>query len=122
VKSLFAATILVGALVVLFGSPIASEKPVLDHYYDAPKKILPMSFAHLDHVPVNCVDCHHNYVDDSGGGLCMTCHVTDQAVWPLLENQFHDLCRGCHEEKAALGEAGGPPRECMACHLGDDLP
>jgi predicted CXXCH cytochrome family protein len=122
VKSLFAATILVGALVVLFGSPIASEKPVLDHYYDAPKKILPMSFAHLDHVPVNCVDCHHNYVDDSGGGLCMNCHVTDQAVWPLLENQFHDLCRGCHEEKAALGEAGGPPRECMACHLGDDLP
>ncbi len=46
----------------------------------------------------------------------------DQAVWPLLENQFHDLCRGCHEEKAALGEDGGPPRECMACHLGDELP
>ena len=121
-KSLFAAIVLLGVLVVVFGSPIAGEAPVLDHYYEAPKKILPMSFAHLDHVPVNCVDCHHNYVDDTGGGLCMNCHVTDQTVWPLLENQFHDLCRGCHEEKAALGEDGGPPRECMACHLGDDLP
>ena len=121
-KVAFVIIVLLGVLIVAFGSPIASEKPVRDFYYEAPKKILPMSFAHQDHVPVNCVDCHHNYVDDTGGGLCMTCHVTDQTVWPLLENQFHDLCRGCHAEKTAQGEEGGPPRECMACHLGDDLP
>jgi hypothetical protein len=121
-KAVFAAIVLAGALVVAFGSPVAKEKPVRDFYYEAPDRILPMSFAHLDHVPVNCVDCHHNYVDDTGGGLCMNCHVTDQSVWPLFERQFHDLCRTCHEEKAALGEEGGPPRQCMACHLGDDLP
>jgi len=121
-KTTFVALVLVGVLIVVFGSPIAGEMPVSARYYGAPAKILPMSFAHLDHVPVNCVDCHHNYVDDSGGGLCMNCHVTDQQVWPLLERQFHDLCRGCHAEKAALGEVGGPPRQCMACHRGDELP
>lgn len=121
-KAIFAVTVLLGVLVVVFGSPLAGERPVRDAYYGAPGKILPMNFAHEDHVPVNCVECHHNYVDDTGGGLCMNCHVTDPSVWPLLENQFHGLCRGCHEEKAALGEDGGPPRQCMACHLGDDLP
>jgi len=121
-KLLFAAVILLGILLVAFGSPVATQSPVRDHYFEAPKTILPMSFAHEDHIPVNCVDCHHNYVDGTGGGLCMNCHVTDQQVWPLFEQQFHDLCRGCHEEKAALGEAGGPPRQCIGCHLGDDLP
>lgn len=121
-KLLFAAALMAGVLVVVFGSPLADKRPVLDHYYEAPTKILPMSFAHQDHVAVNCIDCHHNYVDDTGGGLCMNCHVTDPQVWPLLEHQFHDLCRGCHEDRAALGEEGGPPRQCVACHMGDDFP
>ena len=121
-KWLFVIVLVIGALVVAYGSPVAKEKPVRDYYYGSPEPILPMNFAHEDHVPVNCVDCHHNYIDDTGGGLCMNCHVTDESVWPLLERQYHDLCRGCHEDKAALGEAGGAPRECMACHLGDDLP
>jgi hypothetical protein len=121
-KVIFIAIVLLGVLIVAFGSPLAGEKPVRKHYYEAPDVILPMSFAHIDHVAVNCVDCHHNFIDDTGGGLCMTCHVTNQDVWPLLENQFHDLCRGCHAEKAAEGIAGGPPRQCMACHTGDDLP
>lgn len=112
----------VALLVMLFGSPIAGEQPVRDHYYGSPRPILPMSFAHLDHVAENCVLCHHNYADDTGGGLCMECHVTEQQVWPLFEQQYHELCRGCHAEKAAQGIDGGPPRECMACHLGDDLP
>jgi len=122
VKTLFVAVVVAAGLIVAFGSPIAGSRPVRDFYYDAPKRILPMNFAHQDHVTVNCVECHHNFVDDTGGGLCMNCHVTDPRVWPLLENQFHHLCRDCHAEKAALGEKGGPPRECMACHTGDDLP
>lgn len=112
----------VTALVILVGSPIAGDKPVRDIYYESPQPILPMTFGHIHHVSVNCIDCHHNYVDKTGGGLCMNCHMKDQDVWPLLENQFHALCRGCHAEKAALGETGGPPRQCVACHLGDDLP
>lgn len=121
-KIAFIVTVLAGILIVAFGSPIAKEKPVRDFYYGAPEPILPMNFAHLDHVTENCVVCHHNYADDTGGGLCMNCHVTDPQVWPSLERQYHDLCRDCHAEKAAEGIDGGPPRECMACHLGDDLP
>lgn len=121
-KFLFILLLAAGVLVAIFGSPLAGSLPVKANYYESPEPILPMSFAHLDHVPVNCVTCHHNYTDDTGGGLCMTCHVTDASVWPLFEQQFHDLCRGCHEEKAALGEAGGPPRQCMECHGGDDIP
>jgi len=121
-KTTFVILVLVGVLIIVFGSPIASEIPVRAHQFGSPKPILPMNFAHLDHVSENCVLCHHNYVDDTGGGICMNCHVTDQDVWPLLENQFHGLCRDCHAEKAAEEIDGGPPRECMACHLGDDLP
>ena len=121
-KAAFLISVLMGVLIVVFGSPFAGELPARDHYYESPEPILPMSFAHVDHIPVNCVECHHNYIDDTGGGLCMNCHVSEQKVWPLFAHQFHDLCRGCHEEKAALGEKGGPPRKCMACHLGDDLP
>ncbi len=109
-------------LVVAFGSPIAGDRPVHDYYYGSSERILPMSFAHVDHVQENCVVCHHNYADDTGGGLCMNCHVTDQRVWPLFEQQYHALCRDCHAKKAAEEVDGGPPRECMACHLGDDLP
>ncbi|MED5420063.1 MAG: cytochrome c3 family protein [Pseudomonadota bacterium] len=121
-KVFFVIVFITGVFIVVFGSPVAKEKPVRDHYYGSPEPILPMSFAHLDHLTENCILCHHNYADDTGGALCMNCHVTDPQVWPLLERQYHDLCRGCHEEKAAQGVDGGPPRECMACHLGDDLP
>lgn len=121
-KSVFAIVLLAAIVLVIRGSPLAGPLPVSAHYYDSPAPILPMSFAHADHITENCILCHHNYVDDTGGGLCMNCHVTDPSVWPLLEAQFHGLCRGCHEDKAALGEAGGPPRRCIDCHRGDDLP
>jgi hypothetical protein len=110
-------TILVAAgLIVGFGSPIAKEEPLRDYYYESPVPILPMSFAHADHTTENCILCHHNYNDDTGGGPCMNCHT------PLFEKQYHDLCRSCHAEKAAQGIDGGPPRHCIECHRGDDLP
>lgn len=121
-KITFGIVVLIGILVVVFGSPIAGELPVKDYRYGSNEPILPMSFQHVDHAQESCIDCHHNYVDDTGGGLCMTCHVTDPNIWPLFVKQYHDLCRGCHADKAAAGIDGGPPRECMACHLGDDLP
>lgn len=121
-KIVFVAIVAAAGLVIIFGSPIAKEKPVLDYYYESPVPILPMSFAHADHSTENCIDCHHNYNDNTGGGPCMNCHTTNQDVWPLFERQFHDLCRSCHAEKAALGIEGGPPRHCIECHLGDDLP
>lgn len=121
-KFVLLAIVVAAGLIVIYGSPIAKEKPVRDFYYESPEPILPMSFAHEDHIAENCIVCHHNYNDNTGGGPCMNCHTTNQDVWPLFEKQYHDLCRTCHEEKAALGEAGGPPRHCIECHRGDDLP
>ena len=121
-KYVLIAAFAVAGLIIGFGSPIATEMPVKGYYYESPEPILPMSFAHETHTTENCLVCHHNYNDDTGSGPCMNCHTSEQDVWPLFERQFHDLCRTCHTEKAGLGEDGGPPRHCIECHLGDDLP
>lgn len=108
--------------VLIYGAPLAKSDSPRAHYYQSPEPILPMSFAHMDHTSVGCIDCHHNYVDDTGSLSCMNCHVTDQEVWPLFEEQFHDLCRGCHETKSAARETTGPPRHCEGCHVIDYEP
>lgn len=83
---------------------------------------LPVSFAHVDHTGENCLYCHHNYVDDTGQGLCFECHRTDPEVSHLFEEQFHDMCRGCHEDKHLESADHGPTRQCIACHVEDHLP
>jgi hypothetical protein len=60
-KLVLLAILAAAGLIIIFGSPIAKEKPVRDHYYEAPVPILPMSFAHADHTTENCIVCHHNY-------------------------------------------------------------
>lgn len=79
-----------------------------------------MTFVHDDHLGVSCATCHHEFVDGTTGSSCLNCHVQDPEVAPLLEQQFHTLCRSCHVEKEAAGEASGPTRRCIACHLPDD--
>lgn len=76
-KIVLAAILTAAGLIIIFGSPIAKEKPVLGYYYESPVPILPMSFAHADHPTENCIDCHHNYNDNTGGGPCMNCHTTN---------------------------------------------
>ena len=88
----------------------------------AERPMLPLTFAHLDHRSVNCVDCHHNFIDDTGQGLCFDCHKTDPNVNALMEEQFHALCRDCHVEKQRLGEDAGPTRQCIDCHTADEAP
>ena len=83
---------------------------------------LPMTFAHRSHAEQQCVKCHHNYIDDSGQGLCLICHQTDPKVSHLMRDQFHDLCMGCHLKMGKQGEPAGPLRNCVACHARDDLP
>lgn len=85
-------------------------------------ELLPMSFAHIDHREQNCIECHHDFADDSGNGLCIDCHKRDPALDPLIEAQFHDLCRGCHIEQRSLGHDAGPTRACIDCHHTEDKP
>lgn len=84
--------------------------------------LLPLTFAHADHQAVNCVDCHHEFVDATPRGPCLECHAEDPAVAHLMEEQFHELCRGCHVERLTAGLAAGPTRACGACHTADEAP
>ncbi len=83
---------------------------------------LAMTFDHQTHGKQQCIACHHNFVDKSGQGLCLECHVATKGLRLEFEEQFHNLCRGCHEEKQAEGEKHGPIRQCLACHTEDTLP
>ena len=114
--------VLAAASLFVWGAPFSTENPVIDYRWQSPEPLLPMTFAHSDHVNENCLVCHHNYVDDTGGDPCMICHVTNSEVWPLLETQFHDLCRGCHEDRQLAGEDGGPVRACIDCHVDEQKP
>lgn len=77
---------------------------------------------HIGLVVGNCITCHHNFVDDTGNGLCFDCHKTHPAVNLEIESQFHTLCRGCHAERRNDGEASGPVRACNHCHEPDAEP
>lgn len=116
------AIVLAVVALFVFGTPFSTERPERVSRWQSAAALLPMSFAHEDHASENCILCHHNYVDDTGGDPCMYCHVTNPDVYPELEQHFHDLCRGCHEDKEREGETGGPVRACVECHVEEDLP
>ena len=84
--------------------------------------MLPLTFAHADHTTVNCISCHHNFVDTTGQGLCFDCHLNHPDVRSRREEQFHGLCQDCHAERQRRGEDAGPLRACSGCHTGDDAP
>jgi len=89
----------------------------------ATRERLPLTFAHADHGGENCLDCHHNFADDTGRGpACIDCHKNDPNIAAVIELQFHDLCRGCHMARRAAGEPAGPTRACIACHVADERP
>lgn len=121
-RSFAVAVVLALAALLVYGTPFSAERPARVARWQSAEPLLPMSFAHADHAAENCILCHHNYVDSTGGDPCMYCHVTNAEVYPALEQQFHDLCRGCHEEKDRARMDGGPVRECIACHVDENLP
>jgi hypothetical protein len=106
-----ALTITVGYWIQLGQSRLRETQPML-----------PITFAHLDHRTESCVTCHHNFVDDSGSGLCFDCHKTDPDVRALIEIQFHGLCRDCHQKRQQSAMDGGPTRRCLDCHTADEAP
>ncbi len=81
--------------------------------------IVHVYFPHEDHRTVNCVTCHHNFVDQTGAAGCLDCH---RSARPDLrqsgEATFHVFCRDCHRELALQGQKHGPVRECGVCHAG----
>ena len=112
-----AAAALVLTLLIVLGHPWSpgDRAPRFGGQY----AVLPMRFSHDDHAGQACHDCHHEFVDRRSGPPCMTCHVTDRTVAARLQQQFHDLCQGCHTETLHAGRDSGPTRQCRACHAPD---
>ena len=111
---------IIAGIIVAAGSLWALRE--FQHKLRVAAPMLPVTFAHKAHQAVNCIACHHDYVDNSGQGLCFDCHKSDPEIQALIETQFHELCWGCHVEKQAEGEDHGPTRQCSACHEADQDP
>ena len=88
-------------------------------------------FPHENHRTVNCIACHHNFVDKSGFGGCYDCHRSARRDLPqAAEATFHEFCRDCHSGFARDQSKHGPVRACSGCHvdpaaaavLSDNLP
>jgi hypothetical protein len=86
---------------------------------------LMVDFPHERHGTVNCIACHHNFVDGTGVDNCIPCHRSERPDLVLgAEARFHTFCMECHREGALPesdpGKDGpakhGPVSECSACH------
>ncbi|WP_216031416.1 cytochrome c3 family protein [Paracoccus marinaquae] len=117
---MLAALFFCGLVLVVTGPPGADDRAGRrEPRFGGTIPVLPMTFSHGDHFGQTCASCHHEFTDGTAGPPCMTCHVTDRSVAPLLEDQFHGLCRSCHVTEHAASRPSGPTRNCTACHLPD---
>jgi hypothetical protein len=82
--------------------------------------LLHVNFPHENHTSVNCVLCHHNYVDKTGFGSCLDCHRSLRSdLIQAPEATFHVFCRDCHRKLALENKSKhGPVRKCSGCHVG----
>jgi len=104
----------VAALIPLMPSPTASR--LLLEPAARPSKIA-VIFPHESHLSVNCVACHHNYIDHTGFLACIDCHRAERRDLPhSSEATFHTFCRGCHTKLAIDAVKHGPTRACSMCH------
>ena len=84
----------------------------------ATPSLLPLYFPHEKHTTVDCVTCHHNFIDKTGVGSCLECHRSSQPnLTQSAEATFHTFCRTCHAELAQTTAKHGPTRACSTCHV-----
>lgn len=110
---------LVGIAMVVFVPPGVPQLAQRQALYENAPPMLPMTFRHNNHFDVACATCHHEFVDGTTGLPCIACHATEAKVAPMLEDQFHTLCRTCHVRERSSGKPSGPTRSCLDCHLPD---
>ena len=108
------AHVTVVALLPLMPSPIASRlllEPA------APPNRIAVTFPHESHISVNCLACHHNYIDHTGVTGCIDCHRSQRHdLAHSSEATFHTSCRDCHTRLALDDMKHGPTRACSGCH------
>jgi hypothetical protein len=104
------------AAAILFLLPIPTAAPHLSAPALTPSP-LPAYFPHEKHTGVNCVTCHHNFVDKTGIGSCIDCHRSSRPdLTESAEATFHTFCRTCHTDLAQTTSKHGPTRACSSCH------
>jgi len=109
--------IVLGALVALpallrGGTALAMREPFLRR-----SERLVLDFPHDRHRAVSCTHCHHDYLDRSGAGSCVSCHRSGGAAIRVgAEARFHDFCLGCHRDPPAYVTGQGPVTGCDTCH------
>lgn len=109
--------VVLGSLLALLaltrdGTPLLMREPFVRRSVP-----LVLDFPHDRHRMVNCVACHHNFVDQSGADSCISCHRsgrTDLLVG--VEARFHDFCLSCHRNPPAYLTGHGPVTGCSTCH------
>jgi predicted CXXCH cytochrome family protein len=84
---------------------------------------LAIDFPHDKHREVNCIECHHNFSDRTGGDTCVSCHRSSRSTIKIgAEARFHDFCLGCHRDPPAKFEHHGPTTGCETCHVPPGMP
>ncbi|HTV49605.1 MAG TPA: cytochrome c3 family protein [Steroidobacteraceae bacterium] len=107
-----------GSLVALLtlvrgGTVLAMREPFVGR-----SEPLTLAFPHDKHRSINCVQCHHNFIDRSGTESCISCHRSRAAAIRIgAEARFHDFCLGCHRDALAHGRSHGPVTGCDTCHV-----
>jgi Zn finger protein HypA/HybF involved in hydrogenase expression len=80
--------------------------------------LLPVHLPHEKHTTVDCITCHHNFVDKTGVGSCLECHRSSRPdLTQSAEATFHIFCRDCHTNLARTTDKHGPTRACSTCHV-----
>jgi predicted CXXCH cytochrome family protein len=109
--------IVLGSLLALLallrgGTALALREPFLRR-----SEPLVLGFPHNKHRAVNCIQCHHDFADRSGGDSCISCHRSARAAIRVgAEARFHDFCLGCHRDPPAYLTGHGPVTACSTCH------
>jgi Class III cytochrome C family len=105
------------AVVVLLALTMPTARSRLLEPLRSSDPALPLTFPHDAHREVNCLLCHHNWVDHTGAGSCISCHREPAVAGRRSAAAiFHVFCRDCHTELAQQGHKHGPTRSCGTCH------
>ena len=106
-----------GSLVALLALLHARTALALREPFLRRSEPLVLGFPHDKHRAVNCIQCHHNFVDRSGADSCISCHRSGRADIKVgAEARFHDFCLGCHRDPPAYLTGHGPVTGCQTCH------
>ncbi|HLY53491.1 MAG TPA: cytochrome c3 family protein [Steroidobacteraceae bacterium] len=111
------AGIVLCALIALIPLTRASPRLALREPFVTRSDRLVLDFPHEQHRAVRCVVCHHDFLDRSGQGSCVSCHRSGRADLHVgVEARFHDFCLGCHRDPPAGLVGHGPVSGCDTCH------